>query len=134
MSSFTATQEATLRAVVDRIIPPDDHPGGWEAGVGNYLTRQFAGDLAPLFGDYANFLAAIDAIARRLHGAPFAALPTATQDALLVQIESDAHGDDLARFFAVLVTHAMEGYYGDPGNGGNRDAVAWRMIGFEVRG
>jgi hypothetical protein len=28
----------------------------------------------------------------------------------------------------------MEGFYGDPGNGGNRNAVSWHMIGFEVRG
>lgn len=134
MSDFTPTQNAILRAVIDRIIPPDDYAGGWEAGVGNYLALQFAGDLAPLFDGYVIFLAALDVTARQLHGAPFAALPTATQDALLGQIETGAHGDDLARFFAVLVTHAMEGYYGDPGNGGNRDAVAWQMIGFAVRG
>ena len=24
----------------------------------------------------------------------------------------------------------MEGYYADPGNGGNRDGIAWQMIGF----
>jgi gluconate 2-dehydrogenase gamma chain len=28
------------------------------------------------------------------------------------------------------VTLTIEGFYSDPGNGGNRDAVAWRMIGF----
>jgi hypothetical protein len=28
---------------------------------------------------------------------------------------------------------AHEGYYADPGNGGNRDAVSWRMIGYDPR-
>ncbi len=40
---------------------------------------------------------------------------------------------DPAAFFRNAVAHAAEGYYGDPANGGNRDGVAWRMIGFEVR-
>jgi gluconate 2-dehydrogenase gamma chain len=34
----------------------------------------------------------------------------------------------------MLVNHTMEGFYSDPGNGGNRDAVSWKMIGFEVTG
>ena len=132
--SRRTTHDPTLRAAVDRIIPPDDVPGGWAAGVGDYLARQFAGDLAHLRDDYRAGLAALDAAARRAHAAPFAALPPATQDTLLAAVERGDHGDAPARFFATLVTHAMEGYYGDPGNGGNRDAAAWAMIGFEVRG
>ena len=45
---FSERQAATLRAMVDRLIPPDDFPGGWEAGVGDYLARQLSGDLRPL--------------------------------------------------------------------------------------
>jgi hypothetical protein len=32
------------------------------------------------------------------------------------------------------VEHSAEGFYSDPGNGGNRDNIAWKMIGFEVTG
>ena len=39
-----------------------------------------------------------------------------------------------AAFFRYVVAHTMEGFYSDPGNGVNRDAVSWRMIGFEVQG
>lgn len=134
MHTLNTTQETTLRAAVDRIVPPDDVPGGWAAGVGDYLARQFARDLAPLVAQYEAGLAALDDAARRAHSAPFAALTPATQDALLAAVERGDWGDELARFFAALVTHTMEGYYGDPGNGGNRDAVAWAMIGFAVRG
>ena len=134
MNIFTITQQTTLRAAIDRIVPPDQFLGGWEAGVGDYLARQFTGDLAALIGQYEAGLDALDATARRMHAAPFAALPIATQDSLLSQVEMGAAGAELAQFFALLVTHTMEGYYGDPGNGGNRDAVAWQMIGFEVRG
>ena len=37
-----------LEALVNRIIPADDAPGGWEGGVGNYLFRQFKRDLKHL--------------------------------------------------------------------------------------
>jgi len=134
MNIFTITQQTTLRAAIDRVIPPDQFLGGWAAGVGDYLTCQFAGDFAGLIGQYEIGLDALDATARQAHGASFAALSTATQDHLLGQIEAGTAGVELARFFAMLVTHTMEGYYGDPDNGGNRDAVAWQMIGFEVRG
>ena len=29
---------AELRAAIDRIIPADDWPAGWDGGVGQYLT------------------------------------------------------------------------------------------------
>ena len=134
LAPFTAQQTATLRAALDRIIPPDDFPGGWEAGVGDYLRRQLSGDLAALAGDYRAGLDALDRAARSTGGRDFAALSADEQDGLLATVEAGAHGPALAAFFATLVAHAIEGYYGDPGNGGNRDGRAWAMIGFAVHG
>jgi hypothetical protein len=127
-------QIATLRAAVDRIIPPDDFPAGWAGGVDGYLARQFAGDLADLIPAYRDGLDALDATARAAWGRPFADGEPSSQDALLARVETGARGEALVRFFALLVTHTMEGFYGDPDNGGNRGRIAWEMIGFEVRG
>jgi hypothetical protein len=131
-------QAATLRALVDRLIPADDFPGGWEAGVGDYLARQLAGDLSPLLGLYRAGLDALDVEAQATAGAQFVVLGAEAQDALLGQVEAGAVTTswpiDPAAFFRHAAEHAAEGYYGDPGNGGNRGAAAWRMIGFEVRG
>ncbi len=33
----------------------------------------------------------------------------------------------------MLVRLTAEGYYGDPGNGGNREAASWQMIGYDPR-
>jgi choline dehydrogenase-like flavoprotein len=49
---LTGEQQQTLRAAVDRIIPPDDYPGAWQSGVGDYLARQFEGNLHPVLDDY----------------------------------------------------------------------------------
>jgi hypothetical protein len=135
---FSERQVATLHALIDRLIPPDEFPSGWEAGVGDYLAGQFMGDLQPLLDQYRVGLDALDVEAQAAGGAHFAALAAEAQDALLGQVEAGtvvtSWPIDPARFFSQVVGHAGEGYYGDPGNGGNRDTVAWRMIGFEVRG
>ena len=131
-------QTATLHAAIDRIVPADEWPGGWDAGVGDYLDRQFARDLADRVETYRRGLDALDAEAQASAGSGFAALSPDMQDRLLAQVEAGETGTpwavDPAYFFRMLVDHTMEGYYADPGNGGNRDGVSWRMIGFEVRG
>ena len=133
---FTSDQLTTLQAVIDRIIPPDDDPGGWEGGVGDYLMRQFNGDLKPVLTHYQQALDAINREAQAFVGRDFASMDADAKDALLLQIEQGQvqteWSVDPAAFFPMLVNHCAEGFYSDPGNGGNRDEVAWRMIGFEV--
>lgn len=128
----------TLAAAMDRIVPSDDFPGGWEAGTGDYLLGQFRRDLADVLPVYRLGLDALDAEAQAAHGQGFAGLETGAQDKLLARVEAgNVTADWLVpprRFFDLLIQHTMEGFYADPGNGGNRDGVAWRMIGFEVRG
>jgi hypothetical protein len=135
---LTEPQRATLRALIDRLIPADDFPGGWDAGVGDYLERQFAGDLCHLLDVYRAGLDALDVEARVTAGISFAALPPDVQDELLRRVElGEVVTDwpvDAAAFFRAATEHAAEGFYGDPGNGGNRGEVSWRMIGFEVTG
>ena len=121
---LTETQSSTLRAAIDRVIPPDDFPGGAEAGAFDYLISQFSRDLAPLRGSYAAFLDALDAAARERHNdAAFAALPPDVQDDLLRHFESDG---EHAAFFRRFVEHAQEGFYTSP--------YAWEMIGWKVKG
>lgn len=135
---LTDPQRVTLRALVDRLIPADDYPGGWDAGVGDYLDRQFAGDLERFVAMYRVGLDALEAEARAISDVGFAEMPATEQDDLLGRVErGETVSDwsvDPAEFFRTAAEHAAEGYYGDPGNGGNRDGVSWRMIGFEVTG
>ncbi len=135
---FTAEQLRGLRALLDTLIPPDDYPGAWDAGVGDYLLRQLQGDLVELLPAYQSWLDGLEAEARLTLGQPFAELTLAERTALLTKIEKGAVAADWsippAPFFTSIVEHCGEGYYSDPGNGGNRDGIAWQMVGFEVRG
>lgn len=125
-----------LQTVVNIIIPPDADCGGWEGGVGEYLFHQFEGDLKQVVGLYQQGLLALDAEAVTVTGKHLAELDTQSQEALLLKIErGEVHTSwpiDPVGFFAMLVEHCAEGFYSDPGNKGNRDGAAWKMIGFEV--
>ncbi len=127
-----------LQALVNRLIPPDEDVGGWEAGVGEYLFRQFETDLKHLLPLYLSGLDGLDKEAQFLHHQPFAQLSPELQDDLLTQIEAGRVSSmwlvEPRLFFRLAAEHCAEGYYSDPGQGGNKGGVSWTMIGFQVRG
>lgn len=132
---LTEQQQQILRAAVDRIVPADDYPGAWQSGVGDYLTRQFEGDLRPVFYDYCNGLTALDAESLARFQQNFCKLSQEDQDHVLGRVEA---GEVLTtwdvsprHFFNLLVRTTAEGFYSEPEQGGNRNAVSWKMIGFE---
>ncbi len=125
-----------LETLVDCIIPPDDYPGGWEAGVGDYLFKQFEGDLKDALPMYQAGLLALDIEAMAVHKKAFVDLSSDEQAELLTQIEQgnvqSEWSIDPGNFFEQVVQHCAEGFYSDPGNGGNKNGIAWQMIGYEV--
>jgi hypothetical protein len=137
MPILNEQQAATLRAALDRIIPPDDYPGAVECGVERYLLRQLERDLASLAETYRAGLDGLDAEAHSLYGVGFSALGEDLQDVLLAKIEigevTATWGVSPGDWFAMLVCHAAEGYYSDPSNGGNIGFSAWEMVGFDAR-
>ncbi len=135
MPILTPDQTRTLRAAVDRIIPPDDFPGGWEAGGGDFLQALWTREPRFLTGAVQG-LDALDREARTQAGTAFADLSADAQDALLRRVEAGEVGTEWpvapAAFFDLLVRQSMEGFYADPGNGGNKGGASWRMVGYEV--
>ena len=132
------SQLRCLNALLDTIIPPDDLPGAVDAGVGEYLLRQLAGDLSELLPRYRLWLSELDAESRAGWEKPFAELSISERTTLLKRLEQGEVAavwtTEPATFFRQVVEHCAEGYYSDPENGGNRDGIGWRMIGYEVRG
>ena len=132
---LTADHWNTLRSMMNRIIPQDDFPNAWDAGVGNYLSQQLARDLQHQVENYRLGLETLEAESHVYSGKSFTELDASTQDKLLSRLET---GDvtipwpvNPTDFFHMVIGHVMEGFYSDPGNGGNQDSVAWRMIRFE---
>ena len=126
----------TLPAVVDCLIPPDDFPGAYDAGVCDYIEQLLQTDLAEHADFFRAGIDATDTEAFATYNAPFAALTREQQIATLESIESGAVKSSWpiapARFFVMLVNTTAEGYYSDPQQGANRGRASWVMTGFEA--
>jgi len=133
-ASLTETEADTLAAVLARLIPRDEHgPGAAEAQVLAFIERALASDLSASRALYAQNLTALATWAAAEHGAPFARLDAAAQDALLARLEDgSAPGFSPAAdvFFELVRLHAIEGMFADPRHGGNRRHAGWDLIGF----
>jgi gluconate 2-dehydrogenase gamma chain len=152
---FSAEEAAFIDAAVARLIPADDQWGGaLEAGVPNYMDLQLAGAWGAGERLYRSgpwvpgtpsqgyqlpftpaelFRKALGAINKELAATPFAKMSAAEQDAFLRHLETgsrDLGGVPSVVFFTHLWELTVEGFFSDPVYGGNRDMLAWRMVGF----
>jgi gluconate 2-dehydrogenase subunit 3-like protein len=129
--ALSPSQLRTLAAFVDRIIPKDElGPGASEGGVPEYIHRALGDYLAAEKPAFIEGLESTDAFARRARGAPFADLTPDKQDAVLRSMDSgSADGFPNARaFFNRARRLTMEGMFGDPYYGGNRNFAGWDLI------
>jgi gluconate 2-dehydrogenase gamma chain len=132
---FTETEAATVRALCDRIIPADEDPGAAWAGAVEFLDRKLVGYHRRYQPLYRVGLEGVSESSRALFRQEFVGLAPAQQDELLRKLEADQAPGSIWRqipgrdFFNRLVEHTLEGFYGGPRHGGNREAVSWRMLG-----
>ena len=126
---------STLRAVVDCLIPPDDFPGAYEAGVCAYVMRLFDSDLRYESEFFSKGLESLEDEARARFTGSFASLNFTQQVSTLEAVERGEVATSwmisTQRFFEMLVCVTAEGFYSDPQQGGNRGAISWVMTGFE---
>lgn len=130
---FTVAQAATVGAIAVQFVPTDNDPGAKETGVVFFIDGLLAGRFGKFFKDcYERGLAVVDEVSSKRFGQNFVALDHDQQITVLKALESgEAAGNDGCDFFSLILRHTMEGYYGDPEHGGNRDNASWKMIGFE---
>jgi gluconate 2-dehydrogenase gamma chain len=132
---FTVDEARTLAAMCEQIIPADQDPGAAWAGVVNYIDRQLCGPLRRLRQTYRVGIAAVEESSRRLHSRAFADLDSQQQTEFLRAMEAGTVSGEVwkkvasAEFFGLVIDHTMQGFYGDPRHGGNRDGVSWKMLG-----
>ena len=121
-STLTPDQMKTLVAFIDRLIPHDElGPGAVEAGAQIYIDRVLAGPNANEKESFIRGLEAVDANAKRVHGAALADLSASQRDEILTAMVSDP-------FFLRARRLTLEGMFGDPYYGGNRNFAGWDLI------
>ncbi len=121
--SRESLDEAFIAIVLDTIVPADGFSSAIEAGGLVFLDRV-------LQQDKGNWRRRVDAVLELIKaecaaqtGQPFEDL---ARERRLDMLDRLSDNPDY-QWFAALV---QQGFYGDPGNGGNDDAVAWRMLGW----
>jgi gluconate 2-dehydrogenase gamma chain len=154
---FNEQEILFIEAACERLIPADAlGAGSLDAGVPNYLDKQLggawgAGERLYRSGPWQTgtpeqgyqlpytpaelFRASLHAIIQQLArtSSPFHEMSSAQQDAYLKSLEAgavDLDGVPSAVFFELLWRMTVEGFFADPVYGGNKNMVAWRMIGF----
>jgi gluconate 2-dehydrogenase gamma chain len=133
-SAPSALSDAQLRLVaafVDRIIPKDElGPGASESGVPEYINRSLGDYLSGEKAAFIDGLEATDAFARRSQARPFIELTSDQQDVVLTSMDSgSAEGFPNAQaFFNRARRLTLEGMFGDPYYGGNKNFAGWDLI------
>ena len=148
-----------IEAVVDHMVPADElTPSGTDIGIATYIDRALAGswgkgDRLYMQGPWAKgtpnqgyqlpltpaalYRAGIEgcnAYCRKTFGKAFDKCTTAQKETFLKDLSGGKitfeGGLPGRAFFAVLYQNVMEGMFGDPIYGGNKDKVVWKMLGF----
>ena len=147
---FFSEKEAFLvDAIVEQIIPADEWPGAKEAGVTNFIDKQLVGPYIPFQEQYKSALVAVDNSCEILYKKSFEDLSWNEQTNFLKRMEvgklSDLRMDNIKgqpenkiwedgsdrSFFNMIRNHTMQGFYGSPRHGGNKNYVSYKMIGLD---
>jgi gluconate 2-dehydrogenase gamma chain len=127
LQTFTPEEAELLEALCEQIIPRDDDPGARDAGVLHYIDRQLAGPLERFTPFYRAGLAA-------LVKTEFPKLAFEKQTEFLKNMEAGKLTgpawklQSAASFFNMVIDHTMQGFYGSPQHGGNRNEASWKML------
>lgn len=132
---FTADEALLLTAICEQIIPADENgPGATQAGVIYYIDKQLYEVFTWEQDKYRLGLTAINESSLELFSANFDMLPTDKQLLFLKKMEGNELPDSYWKdnsasgFFRTIIQHTMQGFYGPPRHGGNKNYISYKMI------
>jgi hypothetical protein len=123
---FTPQQAADYEAFAGQVFPTDDTPGAKEANVVRFVDFALSEIEPQNKENFANALKALGEQAKRTNpeAKSFAALASAQQiEAMKALEKTDEFGT--LRFYTIV------GFLGDPADGGNKDQIGCKLIGFK---
>ena len=128
-ATLTAAEAVELEAIAARILPTTSTPGAREAGVIYSWTMCSVRSSPDMLPGVRDMLAGFQAgIADRFAGTvQFSDLSEADQDIWIGEHET-------TQFFSTAKTLTLMGFFAMSSYGGNKDNIAWDLIGFEGHG
>lgn len=130
---FTEEEASCVTALCEQIIPHDESPGASDAGVIYYIDRQLSGVFHYNQVTYRSGILKLQAFCQSKYKSSFQELPSEQQIQVMKQMEAkqmgaDWNGNDAAGFFNLVLKHTMQGFYGSPIHGGNKDYMSFTML------
>ena len=135
---FTLAEATCVIALCEQIIPADTYGGGaTEAGVIHYIDKQLVAVFDYDQVIYQQGISSLQQSSLDLHHKRFEALDFDTRNNFLKKLEEgelpDKHWGELNqnRFFRLVISHTMQGFYGAPRHGGNKNYMSYKMMGLD---
>jgi gluconate 2-dehydrogenase gamma chain len=131
---FTSDEALCLIAFCEQIIPKDESPGATDAGVIHYIDRQLSEVFHYDQETYRTSIKNLQSYCTKKHGKTFELLASEMQINILKMMESNQLNDSewpengAVNFFNLVLSHTMQGFYGSPIHGGNKDYLSFKML------
>lgn len=132
---FFSNEEARcIIALCEQIIPKDSSPGATDAGVIFYIDRQLSGVFQYDQETYRSGIRNLQDYCRSKQNKTFELLATEEKTKILKLMESNKisetewPGEKPSGFFNLVLSHTMQGFYGSPIHGGNKNNMSFEML------
>jgi len=130
---FTEQEANCLIAMCEQIVPADEYLGAAEAGVIYYIDKQTDLRFPNERELFCNGVASLQAWCKENHNQLFETLALGTQNEILQSMERNEINSDIwtvspKQFFDTLLMRTMQGFYGPPRHGGNKNYASFRMM------
>lgn len=131
---FTDKEARTIIAFTEQLIPADKDPGATDANVINFIDKQLMGHYSRFQTEYRKGLSALEGSVQKLFQSDFPDLEWEKQTAFMKQMEKGKLPEEFwteinqSSFFALVLSHCMQGFYGAPRHGGNKNYVSYKMM------
>jgi gluconate 2-dehydrogenase gamma chain len=131
---FSETEAKTIIAFAEQIIPRDQDAGATDANVINFIDKQLVGPYTRFQEMYRKGIPAIENSAQKLFSKTFSELEFGIQTDFMNQMEKGELPEEFWKdanqksLFRLILDHTMQGFYGSPRHGGNKNYVSYKMM------
>lgn len=132
---FTEKEALIVIAFAEQIIPADKDPGATDANVINFIDKQLTGPYGRFQEQYKKGISSIENTCQKIYQQAFYELDSTNQINFMEQMERSELPEEFwkeeisqQRFFNMLRDHTMQGFYGSPRHGGNKNYVSYKMM------
>lgn len=131
---FTPGEASCVIAFCEQIIPRDESPGATDAGVIHYIDRQLSSVFNYDQETYRTGVRKLQKYCSGKFGKKFEELDPDEQITFMKRMDTNQLNSEewsegrASDFFNLVRAHTMQGFYGSPIHGGNKEFMSFEML------